>query len=71
MAKGIILTGPQGCGKTINRQKIAAHLGMIFIDDGGWQLGDPLKDDTLHITNEVTELAFEYRDIMEEIEASK
>jgi shikimate kinase len=68
VAKGIVLTGPQACGKTVNAQMIAAYLGLIFIDDNeGWHPGDPIKADTLHITNEPTEEAFEYKDIMEEI----
>ena len=50
--KSIVLTGPQGCGKTHHAEEIARLLGLSRVVDG-WVHGDPVpKDDALIITNE-------------------
>jgi hypothetical protein len=33
MNKSVIVYGPQGCGKTLNAQRIAKHFGLTRIED--------------------------------------
>lgn len=51
---GVIIYGPQGCGKTTHAKALAKHLGLNHIIDDGedengnpWHLGDPVPEDTL------------------------
>lgn len=46
----LIIYGPQGCGKTRNAQRLAAHFGLKNILDG-WD-GGPIPADTLVLTNQ-------------------
>lgn len=58
----VIVTGPQGCGKTLHASTLAAHLGCGHVVDG-WAMGDGLVPGALHLTNEPLEtLAVEYGD---------
>ena len=47
---GVIVYGPQGCGKTRNAQAIAKHLGLTNIIDE-WCPGYELPADTLALTD--------------------
>jgi len=50
--RSVVLTGPQGCGKTHNAEEIAEILGLSRVVDG-WVPGDPVPEhDALVITNE-------------------
>lgn len=58
----VIVTGPQGCGKTLHASTLAAHLGCGHVVDG-WTPGDGLVPGALHLTNEPMEtLAVDYGD---------
>jgi hypothetical protein len=46
----LVIYGPQGCGKTRNALRLAAHFGLSHIIDE-WQPGDLLPPDTLALTN--------------------
>ncbi len=48
--KTIILTAPQGWGKTRKAQALRQELGCTSVVDD-WYLGDPLKPGALHLTN--------------------
>lgn len=50
----LIIYGPQGCGKTRNAQRLAAHFGLTHIldDDEEWNEQRPLPADTLVLTNQ-------------------
>lgn len=46
----IVVYGSPVCGKTTNKDALAAHFGMrIVIDD--WTPGEPLPADALALTN--------------------
>lgn len=49
-AHGIIVYGPQGCGKTTHAAALAAHYGKSRIVDD-WEQGGRLDGDTLALTN--------------------
>lgn len=46
----IIISGPQGCGKSRRAAELAAHFGLKSIIHE-WQPGDLLPDDALALTN--------------------
>jgi hypothetical protein len=46
----LVIYGPQGCGKTRNALRLAAHFGLSHIIDE-WQPGDLLPPDTLALTS--------------------
>lgn len=49
---GVIVCGPQGCGKTTNRERIREYFGMAeILDDGEWQPGQPVPENALVLTN--------------------
>lgn len=58
---GIVIYGPQGCGKTRHAYALANHFGLAFIDDD-WMPGDPIQADTLALTNEQTHGAIAFVD---------
>jgi Holliday junction resolvasome RuvABC ATP-dependent DNA helicase subunit len=47
---GIVIYGPQGCGKTTHAAALARHYGKTRIVDD-WTPGGPVPDDTLVLTN--------------------
>lgn len=46
----IVITGPQGCGKSTNKEELAMHFGMKQVIDG-WQPGDHLPETAVAFTN--------------------
>ena len=46
----IVIYGPQGCGKTTNKDALAAHFGTRHVIDE-WVPCDQLPADTLALTN--------------------
>jgi len=55
----IIVYGPQGCGKSKNKESIARYFGVSKVIDN-WNPGDPLPDDAIALTNTPVDGAFEY-----------
>jgi len=54
--QGVVITGPQGSGKTRHAEALRAHFGLAHIlDDESWHAGDPVPDDTLVLTNEAAD----------------
>ncbi len=52
MARSLIVTGPPGCGKTLNAEKLKTHYGLEHVVDG-WTLEDPVRfRGVLYLTNE-------------------
>ncbi|WOH61942.1 hypothetical protein [Bradyrhizobium sp. BWC-3-1] len=49
MNKSVIVYGPQGCGKTHWKERIARHLGLQFIVDE-WDGQKAMSHDTLYLT---------------------
>lgn len=47
----VIITGPQGCGKTRNGAALARHYGKRRVIDD-WTLGTPIPADAIALTNE-------------------
>lgn len=77
MKSSIIVTGPAGCGKTLNSGRIAANLGLSKVLDG-WGGENPeqlSQHDTLILTNvsatvlnEITDLPImHYASVMKHI----
>lgn len=54
MDRPVIITGPQGCGKTLNAGTLAQAVGCATVVDG-WVLGDDLLPGALHLTFEPME----------------
>ncbi len=48
----VIVTGPQGCGKTLHAAKLKAHFGCTSVVDEWWS-GDPIVPGALHLTCEL------------------
>lgn len=68
---GLIIYGPQGCGKTTRAKQIADLFGLDRIIDNGvdesgnlWNAGDPVDSDTLVLTNDPTEYNLEFGQVM-------
>lgn len=62
--EGIVVYGPQGCGKSANAGLLAKHFGKTRIVEGDdWQPGEPLPGDTLVTTNRPPELLKGYRTV--------
>lgn len=53
----IIVTGPQGCGKTRNAARLQDRYGCSEIVDD-WTPGDPVHPHVLHLTNHPIEGAW-------------
>jgi adenylate kinase family enzyme len=66
--KGVIVYGPQGCGKSANADLIKAHFGLTNVVDE-WAGGEVL-DNTLHLTNEPCADAMDYDDVIQQINTS-
>jgi len=47
---GIVIYGPQGCGKSKHKNELAVHFGMSKIIDD-WKPGDALPESALALTN--------------------
>jgi cytidylate kinase len=47
---GIVIYGPQGCGKSTHASALARHYGKTRIVDD-WLPGAPLRADTIALTN--------------------
>lgn len=56
---GIIIYGPQGCGKSRDVEKLARHYQKDMVIDA-WSPGDPLPDNALALTNVETPGAIAY-----------
>ena len=52
MNPSLVIHGPQGCGKTVNGQRLARHFGLARIMDDEWQWHFPIPPGTLVLTNE-------------------
>lgn len=72
---GLIVYGPQGCGKTTRAQQIADFFGLTRIVDNGvdesgqaWSAGDVVDSNTLVLTNDPTRYDFEFGQVMSVIE---
>lgn len=51
--QGVVITGPQGSGKTRHAEALRAHFGLAHIlDDESWRPGDAVPADTLVLTHE-------------------
>lgn len=68
---GLIVYGPQGCGKTTRARNIADLFGLTRIIDNGvdesgqsWSAGDPVDSDTLVLTSDPTEYNLEFGQVM-------
>lgn len=46
----IVITGPQGCGKSTNKEALAVYFGMKQVIDE-WQPGDHLPETAIAFTN--------------------
>lgn len=70
--KSIIVSGPQGCGKTTNASRIVKALGLKRVRDS-WVPGTPYpQEDTLVLTNGVQIVgAMSYRQAMQAVEESE
>ncbi len=49
MNRTTVIYGPPGSGKTRNAKRLATHYGCTKIIDG-WEEGDPMVRDALHLT---------------------
>ncbi len=47
---GVVISGPPGCGKSQNKDKLAAIFGKTKVVED-WLPGDDLPEDTLALTN--------------------
>lgn len=58
---GVVITGPQGCGKSRNAELLRRYyaLGRV-LDDGRWSAGDPIPRDTLVLTHEDDQRAISF-----------
>ncbi len=50
MRKTVILSGPQGCGKSLAAAGLSADLGCTHVVDE-WTPGQALQPGALHVTN--------------------
>lgn len=60
---GIIIYGPQGCGKTRNADKLAKHFGLSKIVDNYDGKGS-IDQDTLYLTNINLAGAMQFNDVI-------
>lgn len=51
LEKTVIVTGPQGCGKTMASAKLLGHFGCSRVQDD-WTPRKPLVAGALHLTND-------------------
>lgn len=49
--KTVIVVGPQGCGKTLNAEKLRARFGCSGIVDG-WEAGQQVTPGALHLSQD-------------------
>lgn len=59
----VIVYGPQGCGKTRNKQILLDHFGLSKVKDD-FAPGDKLEPDTLYLTHLECIGAINYHDII-------
>lgn len=56
LSRPVIITGPQGCGKTLHASTLAQAVGCDHVVDGWHNTGpEPLTLGALHLTNEPAE----------------
>lgn len=60
---GVIVYGPQGCGKTTYADKMMQLLGLKGVKDD-FMPGDTIKPDTLHLTNTLCNGFIELSDVI-------
>lgn len=63
---GIVLCGPQGCGKTKNAKALMTLLGMKHLIDD-FVPGNKIAQDTLHLTNHHINGALQYNDVIKNL----
>lgn len=64
---GVVITGPQGSGKTVHAEALCAHFGLArILDDESWCPGDPIPADTLVLTHLPDERARSFESAMAE-----
>lgn len=50
--KSVVVFGPQGCGKTLNAEKLRRHFGLQTVIDNGWDWNTPVpREGALVLTN--------------------
>ena len=52
MSKTVIVYGPQGCGKTLNAEKLRKYFGCTHVVELDEQRRRQLHDGALHLTHE-------------------
>lgn len=52
MTQSIVIHGPQGCGKTVNGQRLARHFGLKRVVDLDELGGERIPPGSLVLTNE-------------------
>ena len=68
MAEPVLIFGRTGCGKTVNKYRIAEYLGLKYIEDHVFMnCPRKLESDTLYLTTD-QEMATRYRDICRKYE---
>lgn len=65
---GIIVKGVTGCGKTLNTPLMLKHFGLHNVSDAFNYKNQPVKADTLHLTNiRDTPNALDFYEVMQDI----
>lgn len=64
---GVVLYGPQACGKTRNSHALMVHLGMSKVQDD-YVPGQPVQDNTLHLTSMPCEGALDYSEVISQLQ---
>lgn len=59
----VIVYGPQGCGKSRNKQLLMNHFGLDKVIDD-YVPGDKLQNQTLHLTSTPCDGALDYYDVV-------
>lgn len=65
---GIIVYGPQGCGKSTNASLLMNKLGMTRVVDE-YVLGTQVQENTLYLSNVDVNGALHYQDVISNCEA--
>lgn len=67
--KIVVVYGQSGCGKTVNKQRIADFFGLNRIDDHCMErIPEPLIEGTLYLTNDI-KMAKKYEQYYESYES--
>lgn len=60
----VVITGPQGCGKSNHGEALARHYGKVAVIDD-WTIGTPIPSDAIALTSETRLInAIRYKNAM-------